>query len=257
MIVEVARARRLVQRQLRHRQRFEIAAHRGDRRRQLVRHVGEQLAAHAVGRGERLGARGEVVGHRVERAGDRGDLVAAAIGRARRQSRRRRDCRAAASSARSRRRAGPKIITDVSTAPSDQHARRDQREHRREAAEQKSERRLRRHDDDAGQPPLTTIGAGRTKRGCRVAFERRQAIGAIDPVGGSARGRSRSDGRSGSLERARPADGEARGSPSRRAGAAGAHARHRDQRLGNDWLPLVITRPSASITKNGCVYCAY
>ena len=51
--VQVALARRLVERQLLHRQRFEVAAHRGQRRHQLVRDVGEQLAPRLVGRVER------------------------------------------------------------------------------------------------------------------------------------------------------------------------------------------------------------
>ena len=147
---QVAAPRRCVQRQLRHRQRFEIAAHRGDRRRELVRDVGEQLTANAVGCGERLGARGEVAGHRVEGAGDGGDLVAAAIGRARGQV-------AGAETARrglERAQPSPGRAEDHRRGQhgaDDQHAGRDQREHRREAAEQESERRLRRHDDDARQ----------------------------------------------------------------------------------------------------------
>ena len=46
---EVAVARVGVERQLGHRQRLEVAAHRGQRRHQLVRHVGEQLPPRAVG----------------------------------------------------------------------------------------------------------------------------------------------------------------------------------------------------------------
>ena len=109
---QIARPRRLVQRQLRHRQRLEVAAHRGHRRRQLVRDVGEQLAADAVGGGQRVGARREVVGHRVERARDRGDFVAAAIGRARRQVAGAETGAPPFRAARSRRRAGPKISTE-------------------------------------------------------------------------------------------------------------------------------------------------
>ena len=73
--LEVARAGRGVERHVGHRQRVEIAAHRGERRAQFVRHVGEHLAAHAVGFCERVGARGELGRHPVEGAGQAGDLV--------------------------------------------------------------------------------------------------------------------------------------------------------------------------------------
>ena len=55
--LEVALARRRVERELRHLQRFEIAAHRRQRRLQLVRHVGQHLAAQAIDGAQRLVAR--------------------------------------------------------------------------------------------------------------------------------------------------------------------------------------------------------
>jgi len=101
------------------------------------------------GGGERVGPRREVAGHRVEGAGDSGDLVAAAIGCARGQ---------VAGSELARRRLqraqppprGAEDHRRREDRADDQHAGGDQREHRREAAEQESERRLRRHNDDAG-----------------------------------------------------------------------------------------------------------
>jgi hypothetical protein len=45
---QIARASLFVDREIGHREGFEIAAHRGDRCRQLVRHVCEQLTAHTV-----------------------------------------------------------------------------------------------------------------------------------------------------------------------------------------------------------------
>ena len=66
-----------------HAERFEIAPHGCDRGVQFVGDVGEQLTARAIRGGERVGSRRQVVGHRVERAGDGGDLVAAANRRAR------------------------------------------------------------------------------------------------------------------------------------------------------------------------------
>ena len=116
-------------------QRLEIAAHRRHRRRQLVRDVGEQLPAHAVRRGQRLGARGEIVAPSAlnalappRRFRRRRDQARAPTGR------RRRDCRAAPSTARSRRRAGPKII-DRRRAACRRSARRPRRgQHRRRSA---------------------------------------------------------------------------------------------------------------------------
>ena len=80
---QVAFARGRVQLQLGHAERFDVAAHRGERRHQLVRDVGEQLPAGVVGRLERARAAGEFVGHLVERSRNRGNLVAADVGRAR------------------------------------------------------------------------------------------------------------------------------------------------------------------------------
>ncbi len=87
-------------------------------------------------------------GHGVERAGHRGNLVAAAIGSARGEI---------AGSELARRRfertqPPPRRAEDHHRGQHrahDQHAGGDQREHRREAAEEKAERRLRRDDDDA------------------------------------------------------------------------------------------------------------
>ena len=76
---------------------LEHRLQRGDRRAQLVRHVGDEVAAHAVGLGE-LG------GHLVERAGELADLVARGRGDPPARSRpwpsrrRRRPSRAAATS---------------------------------------------------------------------------------------------------------------------------------------------------------------
>ena len=67
--LEVALAGRGVERDVGHGQRVEVAAHRGQRRAQLVRHVGEHLAAHAVGLAQRVGARRQLGRHPVEGAG--------------------------------------------------------------------------------------------------------------------------------------------------------------------------------------------
>ena len=117
MIAEIARARGVVELELRHRERFEIAAHRRHRRRQLVRDVGQQLPPRAIRRGQRLGARREIVGHRVERRGHRRDFVAAAHGRAGREIAARPAGAPRLRPPRSRRRAGPKISTAASSAP--------------------------------------------------------------------------------------------------------------------------------------------
>ena len=72
----------VVERQLGHAERLDVAADRRQRRHQLVRHVGEQLAARAIGFGQRRRAAVEIGGHAVERARERADLVAAGFGRA-------------------------------------------------------------------------------------------------------------------------------------------------------------------------------
>ena len=46
--------------ELRQRQRFGVAANRGQRRHQLVRHVGQQLAARAIGFDQLRLARGQI-----------------------------------------------------------------------------------------------------------------------------------------------------------------------------------------------------
>ncbi len=71
-----------VERDLRHRQRFRVAANRGERRHELVRHVRQELTACAIGCRQRCRARAEIVGHPVERVRERADLVASALRRA-------------------------------------------------------------------------------------------------------------------------------------------------------------------------------
>ena len=83
--VEIARPRRRVAVDAGHLQRFEISAHRRQRRFQLVRDVREHLTAETVERAHRLIARRELGGHAVERPRDMRDLVAAMLGRSRRQ----------------------------------------------------------------------------------------------------------------------------------------------------------------------------
>ncbi len=78
---EVAATGRLVDGQVRHSERLDVAADGGQRRHQLVRHVGEQLPPGSVGGLERVGPLLELAGHLVERARERGDLVAAGLGR--------------------------------------------------------------------------------------------------------------------------------------------------------------------------------
>jgi len=56
---------------------FGVAANRRERRHQLVRHVGEQLATGAIGLDELRLTRREIGGHAVERIGDRGHFIAA------------------------------------------------------------------------------------------------------------------------------------------------------------------------------------
>ena len=65
--------------------RLEIAAHRGQRRLQLVRDVRQHLPAEAVGGAQRLVARRQFHGHPVERPRQTRHLVAAVLGRTRRQ----------------------------------------------------------------------------------------------------------------------------------------------------------------------------
>ena len=146
---QVARACRLVERQLRHRQRLEVSPHRRHRRRQLVRHVGEQLAARPVRRRQGLRSSGQVRGHRVERAGDRRNLVAAAVGCARgeiagAQTARRRFERAQSPPG------GTEDHERCHNSAEHEHAPGDEGEHGRIPSEQEPERRLGRHDDEAG-----------------------------------------------------------------------------------------------------------
>ena len=82
---QVALAGRLVANDRRHGQRLEIAADGRQRRHQLVRDVGQQLAAHQVGLVQLVEARLELGRHPVERRRQGRDLVAAALGRARRR----------------------------------------------------------------------------------------------------------------------------------------------------------------------------
>jgi len=83
--IEVPLARVGVELDVGHVQRFEIAAHRRQRRLQLVRHVGEHLAAQAIGGAQRLVPRAEIGRHPVEGDRDAGDFIAAGFGRTRRQ----------------------------------------------------------------------------------------------------------------------------------------------------------------------------
>ena len=77
---EIAGAGRVVLHGRRQRQGLEVAAHRGERRHQLVRDVGEQLAARAIGIVQLLHAGVEIGGHAIEAAGERRHFVAAVLG---------------------------------------------------------------------------------------------------------------------------------------------------------------------------------
>jgi len=181
----------------------------------------------AGGRGrrrQRFGARGEVAGHGVERA-----ATAAISSPPRSGARADRSPppsrRAALSSARKRRRAGPKIMTEVSTAPTISTP----------AATIASigAKRPRRNPNGAcgGQrprhePPPTRIGDGRRNGRRRVRTAERRATGPIGLSGASRKAavRTRASGRS--ARAARPSDP--------RSICAWAHP---DQRIGNDALP--------------------
>ena len=67
----------IVETDLGHGQRLEMSQNRGERRHQLVRHVGHQLPARAIGCIERDGAPLELVGHRIERSGQLRHFIAA------------------------------------------------------------------------------------------------------------------------------------------------------------------------------------
>ena len=75
---KIPHPRRIIQREVRHRQRLEISSHRRHRRVQLVGDVSEKLATHAV-------RRHDAVSHGIESPRDGGHLVTAAIRRAGRQ----------------------------------------------------------------------------------------------------------------------------------------------------------------------------
>ena len=113
---EIAAARRRVEAELRHRQRLGVAAHGGERRHELVRHVGEQLPSRAIRGGQCGRAGAEIVGHPVEGVRERADLVAPAS-TARTSVRPSPSARAACSSVRSRRCAGLKISSAALAAP--------------------------------------------------------------------------------------------------------------------------------------------
>ena len=49
---QVSRPRRVIERELRHRQRLDVAAYGGERSHQLVRDIGQELAPDAIGRQE-------------------------------------------------------------------------------------------------------------------------------------------------------------------------------------------------------------
>ena len=99
------------------RQRFEIAAHAGQRRHQLVRHVGEQQAPRAIGRLQLRRALLQIVRHLIECAAQ------APPPRLRRLHARARvrspapTFRAASSRLRSRGRTGPKINSAAAVVP--------------------------------------------------------------------------------------------------------------------------------------------
>ena len=78
---EIALPGLLVDREVGHAERLDVAANRRQRRHQLVRDVGQELAAGAIGLRERRRAAVEVGGHAIERARERADLVAAGLGR--------------------------------------------------------------------------------------------------------------------------------------------------------------------------------
>jgi hypothetical protein len=65
--LEVAPPRRVVEREVRHVRRVEIGAHRGQRRPQLARDVGQHLAPQPVAGLQRIGARLQLTGHAIER----------------------------------------------------------------------------------------------------------------------------------------------------------------------------------------------
>ena len=95
-------ARLRVERHVRHLQRLDVAAHRRQRRLQLVRHVGHICRRSRSVRLQRLIPPGQLRRHPVERRRDSRDLVAADLGRARRES-----PAPSRSAARSRRAAAP------------------------------------------------------------------------------------------------------------------------------------------------------
>ena len=64
---EIAAARGVVERDIGHPQRLDITENRRERRRQLVRDVGQQLAPRAVRGLERLRALLQLAGHLIER----------------------------------------------------------------------------------------------------------------------------------------------------------------------------------------------
>ena len=66
---------------IRNRQRLQVSADRGQRRHQLVRHVGEELPPETVGLFEIADPRVQVGRHAVERVGERRHFVAARLGR--------------------------------------------------------------------------------------------------------------------------------------------------------------------------------
>ena len=240
---------------LRHRQRFEIAAHGRDRRRQLVRDVGEQLTAGAVRRGERLGAGREVVGHGVERRGDGGDFVAALRRRASRQI-------AGAESSR-------RILDGAQPSargPEDEHGRQQRADHQRAERHQapasaRSARAESRTVREAGRRrrrtacSLTMMGAGRTGR--KPAPRPRPPAGAESPARPQrSNGGRRSDGRDGS---ASPRREDRRAPIARSARCGDALAPWPAGPRAPAQPPLLNSRPSASSTKSGCAsrpYCS-
>ena len=118
MMREIALARRGVELELVHRQRLDVAAHRGERRHQLVRDVGQQLPARAIRCLERL-ARGWSSSSAM-RLNDRATAATSsppASGRARGQIARAEPLGRRPARACNRRRAGPNTNSAMSVMP--------------------------------------------------------------------------------------------------------------------------------------------
>ena len=80
---KIARARVGVEHHAAHRQRLQVPAHRGERRHQLVRDIGQQHAPLLIRRLQLLGPRGQVLRHLIEGVRHRGHFIAALFAGAR------------------------------------------------------------------------------------------------------------------------------------------------------------------------------